>query len=164
MDFVIKKAGAEQAADLETLEAVLKTRPEPDFVARLLASGRDVWVAYQGGNPAGYVVLNPTPAYSLFARLEIPELQDLNVLPAARGQGIGAALVTACEDGARARGAKQVGLAVGLTKSYGPAQRLYVRLGYMPDGYGITYDRENVTPGDMRPVDDNLCLMMIKDL
>jgi GNAT superfamily N-acetyltransferase len=110
------------------------------------------------------VVLNPAPDYSLFARLGIPELQDLNVLPEYRGRGIGAALVAACEDGARARGATEIGLAVGLGKSYGPAQRLYVRLGYMPDGNGITYDRITVTQGDVRPVDDHLCLMMVKTL
>ena len=57
-----------------------------------------------------------------------------------------------------------MGLAVGLHRSYGAAQRLYARLGYMPDGYGVTYDREAVVPGDFRAVDDELCLMMVKTL
>lgn len=110
------------------------------------------------------MVLNPAPSYALFSRLGIPELQDLNVLSGDRERGVGAALVAACEDLARGRGATQIGLAVGLTKSYGAAQRLYARMGYRPDGYGITYDRQTVTAGELRPADDNLCLMMVRDL
>ena len=37
-------------------------------------------------------------------------------------------------------------------------------LGYVPDGSGATYDRLTVAGGEIRPVDDNLCLMMIKAL
>lgn len=160
----IKRAEFGDFEHVRTLESVLKSRPEPDFVERLQSSGRGVVLGFVGDRPAGYVVLNPAPGYSLFARLGIPELQDLNVLPGDRGRGLGAALVRACEDWARENGATQLGLAVGLDKSYGPAQRLYVRLGYMPDGFGVTYDRAPVNAGELRPVDDNLCLMMVKDL
>ena len=47
---------------------------------------------------------------------------------------------------------------------FGAAQRLYCKLGYIPDGNGVTYDREAVRAGDMRAVDDLLCLMMVKAL
>ena len=57
-----------------------------------------------------------------------------------------------------------MGISVALGASYGPAQRLYATLGYMPDGNGVTYDRMAVGFGEMRPVDDDLCLMMVKDL
>lgn len=150
--------------DIAYLESILKSRDEADYADRLFASGRHVLIARLEGRPVGYVVLNPSPEYSMFARLNIPELQDLNVLPDYRGRGIGAALVAACEDHARIIGAAQIGLAVGLHKAYGPAQRLYVRMGYMPDGFGITYDRASVSEGEMRLIDDHLCLMMVKDL
>lgn len=159
-----RQASAQDVEIIRALETILQSRGEADFAAQLFSSGRDVILGFSGDRPVGYVVLNPAPSYALFARLGIPELQDLNVLPADRGRGAGAALVAACENLARGRGATQIGLAVGLTKSYGPAQRLYVRMGYRPDGFGITYDRQTVTTGELRPVDDNLCLMMVRDL
>lgn len=161
---IIRQAGPQDQPAVSFLESLLKTRAEPDYAARLFASSRAVFIAWLDHHPVGYVVLNPAPAYSLFMRLNMPELQDLNVLPDHRNKGVGAALVAVCEGYARGLGHTHIGLAVGLDKTYGPAQRLYVRLGYMPDGFGVTYDRAPITPGEMRPVDDNLCLMMVKDL
>lgn len=157
-------AGSDDAETLKALEAVLKSRSETDFVEKLLQSGRSVMLGFIDGRAGGYAVVNWTPSYNLFARLNIPELQDLNVLPDDRGQGLGRAIVAACEDLARQRGHTQMGLAVGLTRSYGAAQRLYVRMGYEPDGYGITCDRESVSAGQICAVDDNLCLMMLREL
>ena len=163
-DIVINQASQQDWPDISLIESVIKTRTEKEFAKKILDSNRVVFIARMGGEPVGYVVLNLAPLYSLFKRLEIPELQDLNVIPEARHRGVGAALVRVCEDEARKLGAAQIGLAVGLHKFYGPAQRLYVRLGYMPDGFGVTYDRETIAPGEMRPVDDDLCLMMVKTL
>jgi GNAT superfamily N-acetyltransferase len=123
-----------------------------------------VVLGFIDGRAAGYAVVNWAPAYNLFARLNIPELQDLNVLSDERGQGLGRVIVAACEEIAQQRGHTQMGLAVGLTRSYGAAQQLYVRMGYEPDGYGITCDRESVNVGQICAVDDNLCLMMVREL
>jgi hypothetical protein len=57
-----------------------------------------------------------------------------------------------------------MGIGVGLHRAFGAAQRLYIRLGYIPDGNGITYDRLQIAPGEFRPVDDDLCLIMVKEL
>ena len=73
-------------------------------------------------------------------------------------------MVSAFENIARDQGYEQIGISVGLTKDYGAAQRLYVKLGYMPDGYGVTYDREGITAGASYAVDDNFTLMMVKNL
>jgi hypothetical protein len=51
---------------------------------------------------------------------------------------------------------------VGLSADYGAAQRLYHKLGYEPDGNGVTYDRAPVTPGQKYPLDDDLALMLVK--
>lgn len=112
----------------------------------------------------GFVVLNFEPKYNLYKKLGIPEIQDLNVLPNHRKQGIGTALINTCEGIVADQGIEQVGISVGLTTDYGAAQRLYAQLEYIPDGYGVTYDRASVDHGDSYPVDDHLCLMMIKYL
>ncbi len=123
-----------------------------------------ILIASKDNNDVGFGLLNFEPKYQLYQKLEIPEIQDLNVIPDMRRQGIATALIEAFENIANDQGAEQVGISVGLTKDYGPAQRLYVQLGYIPDGYGVTYDRKHVTPRQAYQVDDCLCLMMVKEL
>lgn len=117
-----------------------------------------------GGAPLGYVQLNHAPVYAPFRRLGISEIQDLNVVPAARRQGLGRALVAACEDILRSAGHDSAGISVGLLPSFGAAQRLYAAMGYRPDGAGLCYDDEPVRIGAMLPVDDLLTLKLLKDL
>lgn len=125
---------------------------------------REVFMAAFDGQDAGYCILNWKPKYALFRKMDIPEIQDLNVLPGFRKRGIGAAIITHCEALAIERGYEVMGIGVGLDSTYGSAQRLYVNGGYVPDGNGICYDRQSVTTGAFKPVDDNLCLMMVKKL
>lgn len=125
---------------------------------------RDILVAVIDDALVGYVFLNYYPRYQPFRRLGIPEIQDLFVNPQARRQGVGEALVLACEERARTRQCSDMGIAVGLHSGFGAAQRLYVRLGYVPDGAGVMYDRDAVHMGDMRIIDDDLTLMLIKPL
>lgn len=58
-----------------------------------------------------------------------PDIEDLRVLEARRGQGIGTQLITACEKRARARGQTRIGLSVNPDLNQ-RAQALYERLGY----------------------------------
>jgi GNAT superfamily N-acetyltransferase len=116
------------------------------------------------GQEVGYGFLNRKPKYRLYERLGIYEIQDLNVLPEHRGKGYATALIEHCEARARGEGCSDIGISVGLTRDYGPAQRLYCKLGYRPDGNGITYDRALLSHGDRVTLDDDLCLMMIKTL
>ncbi len=126
-----------------------------------LGDGR-VTMFVHGDN--GYALYVQRPRYAPFLRLNIPEIQDVNVHPDHRGQGIATALIAACEKRAREDGHATIGLGVGLDARYGPAQRLYGKLGYLPDGAGLVYDAEPVAFGAARPNDDDLCLMMIKEL
>jgi len=125
---------------------------------------KSFYIAMLDGRDAGYCVLNYEPKYLGFKLNSIPEIQGLAVHPDMRRAGIGSALVSHCEDIARAAGHKTMGIAFGLHGGFGASQRLYVRAGYVPDGNGITYDRSIVTEGEFRPVDDQLCLMLTKDL
>lgn len=55
-----------------------------------------------------------------------------------------------------------VGIGFGLYDSYGTAQRLYVKRGYIPDGRGLMYDNQPVVPGSQVWVDDELTLFLVK--
>ncbi len=112
----------------------------------------------------GHCILNWIPRYAMFKTLGLPEIQDLNVVSDYRRRGIGQALIEYCEDYAAQKGHDTMGIGVGLDHSFGAAQRLYVRLGYVPDGNGVTYDRQPVAMGDFKPIDENLSLMMTKSL
>ncbi len=123
-----------------------------------------VLVAEHDGEEAGFCLLNFSPRYSLYRRLNIPEIQDLNVLIAHRRKGAASALIKYCEGLARSKNCENIGISVGLTKDYGAAQILYARLGYIPDGNGVTHNREGVHKGQPYPLDDDMALMMVKPL
>ena len=141
---------------------------EPDYFETALQEQMDnkriVFLACYDDKVIGYVHLNFYPQYAPFLRLEIPEIQDLFVHPDARRQGVGECLVAACEAEAIKRRLSDIGIGVGVTGNFGAAQRLYTHLGYMPDGAGAVFDRIPVSMGDVRPIDNRVCLMLIKSL
>ena len=130
----------------------------------IAAERRVMFVAEMGGTIVGYVMLNRQSRYQPFRSAGIYEIQDLYVLPDHRRGGVGEQLVQACEDLARAENCDMIGLAVGLHAGFGSAQRLYTRRGYMPDGFGLVYDMDRVAEGAFVCVDDDLNVMMVKDL
>lgn len=162
----IRAATNDDRAALDGL-AVAHGYQEPGYFARCLdeqrAGRRTIFIAEdKAGQAIGYVMLNRQSRYQPFRSTGAPEIQDLFVLSGNRRGGVGAGLVAACESMAQAEGFDMIGLGVGLHAEYGAAQRLYVRLGYMPDGFGVVYDTQPVRPGEQRPVDDDLNLMMVK--
>lgn len=94
----------------------------------------------------------------------IPEIHDVWVSEEHRGNGIGNRLVQYLEKLAQQENHKQIGIGVGLYKDYGRAQKLYVHLGYVPDGHGLTYKYQSIVPGDLYPIDDDLVIFLKKDL
>ena len=56
------------------------------------------------------------------------------------------------------------GIGVGMDPDYGPAQRLYVLRGYVPDGRGLHYRGHYIQYGEEIIVDDSLALYLTKDL
>ena len=71
-------------------------RPPAPMTADYPAAVRrgQAWVAAADGKVAGFIILIPRPGYLL--------LENVAVLPAAQGQGIGARLLAQAEDRARA--------------------------------------------------------------
>ncbi len=93
-------------------------------------------VAFADGDFAGYVTIRWRSEYPPFAEGNIPEIQDLNVLPEFRRLGIATRLVDEAERRIFER-SPVVGIGFGISADYGPAQRMYVRRGYVPDGRGL---------------------------
>ncbi|CAM3567718.1 GNAT family N-acetyltransferase [Deinococcus frigens] len=105
----------------------------------LFAPGSGGFVAVSGGKVCGCVGFRPDGQDTL-------TLSRLAVLPGARGQGIGAALVRAVEALAAERGFGRVLLAVSQFNL--EVIPLYGRLGYMPSDEAYTF----ASPGSPVPV------------
>lgn len=161
----ISAIDVDQVDRLLVLSQDIKRFSNDDYLRRcLISESREILIASENDYDAGYCILNWQPKYAYFRHLGIAEIQTLVVDSTLRRRGIASALIACCEDKARAAGHKQIGIGVGLHSGFGAAQSLYVKRGYVPDGQGVTYDREIVAGGEFRPVDDQLCLMMIKAL
>lgn len=98
---------------------------------------REVLVGEVEGAVAGYITILPDAKQGPFAGMA-PELSDFNVFEPFQNQGIGNLLLEEAEKRVRLISDK-VTLGVGLHSGYGPAQRLYIKRGYIPDGSGVWY-------------------------
>jgi GNAT superfamily N-acetyltransferase len=116
-----------------------------------------VLVAWCGTGVCGYANVVWQPDYPLFRDAGIPEIQDLNVLPAFRNRGIASRIMDAAEEVIAAR-SPLAGIGVGLYADYGAAQRLYVKRGYIPDGRGASWRDRPVLGGETVVADDDLAL------
>jgi GNAT superfamily N-acetyltransferase len=128
-----------------------------------LTAERITLLAFYNGRFAGSLHLLVTSHYPYFAESGIPEINDFNVIPPLRKLGIGNSLMEYVEKIAL-QNYGIVGIGVGLYQSYGSAQRLYAKRGYIPDGRGVMYKQQPVNPGFDACVDDDLNLYFTKDL
>jgi GNAT superfamily N-acetyltransferase len=122
-----------------------------------------VLVALRGAEVRGYGTVVWEPDYPPFREDGVPEIQDLNVLPAFRRGGIATRILDEAE---RLIGERSpvVGIGVGLYADYGPAQRLYVLRGYVPDGRGMSHNGRFILGGEGVVADDDLALYLRKHL
>ena len=123
---------------------------------------REVLVAEVEGALAGYIRILPCAKQGPFAEI-YPELSDFNVFEPFQNQGIGNLLLEEAEKRVRLISDK-VTLGVGLHSGYGPAQRLYIKRGYIPDGTGVWY--QNYQPAMNAVCEDigELVLYLSKNL
>lgn len=124
---------------------------------------RDVIIAECCNEFAGYITILWNSSYPAFIERNIPEIMDFNVLLKFRRKHIGTILMDEAEERLKIS-SKVAGLRVGLTADYGAAQVLYVKRGYVPDGFGIHYEDKKLNYGDQALVDDELTLGLIKVL
>jgi len=156
----IRKAVAD---DVDALVEMKMADIEECF-ARQDSGSLDIYIATQRAKPVGYSLINWSPKYKFYDVMNIPAIQDLRVKRSFRRKGIATAMMKMLENIVSAAGYQRIGISVGVTAKYGAAQRIYAKMGYIPDGHGVTYDRESIKSGEFRPIDDNLCLMMVKEL
>ena len=121
---------------------------------------RDVLVADLDGSVAGYITILHDAKHGPFVGV-YPELTDFNVFESFQRQGIGTALIEKAEQEAL-KYSDVVTLGVGLHKGYGPAQRLYVKRGYIPDGSGLWFNNEPLAPYAPCENSDDLVLYFSK--
>lgn len=134
MSLVVTRAGAGELDALAPLfDAYRRFYGMPadadagrDFLAARLAQGESVvFLARTGGAPAGFAQLYPLFSSTRLARVWL--LNDLFVDAAARGRGVGAALLGAARAHAHGDGACELILETAVDN---PARRLYERSGY----------------------------------
>jgi GNAT superfamily N-acetyltransferase len=148
------------------LDGAYGLRPPSKFTLYLeeqQAGERSVLIACTDARAVGFVTVRWQSLYPPFRDASIPEIVDLDVLPEFRRLGAGSALMDHAEQLIRTR-STVAGISVGLHGSYGPAQRLYARRGYIPDGRGLWLGDHYVPEGEKVSVDDTLLLYLTKDL
>ena len=120
-------------------------------------------LALYHGNVAGYVFLYYKCRWGALANRNLPCVADLIVFEKYRKQRIATILMDVAEDIA-GKYSNQVYLEVCLNSEYGPAQRLYVKRGYVPDGKGVYYEEKVCETDAVCKNDDELTLCLIKEL
>ena len=124
---------------------------------------RIVFIAEYDGAVKGQCTLVLHPSEGPWGGQNYPEIVDLTVFFDIHGKGIGNKLLDAAEAEA-AKISDMVFLAVGLHSGYGPAQRIYVKRGYIPDGSGVWYQNKVLDQYAPCVNDDDLLLFLSKSL
>ena len=142
--------------------------PKPREVLENYLTGQNsgelsIFIADRGDDVAGYAVLYPCAKNGPFAGKNIPEISDLIVFIKYQHRGIGNKILDEAEKAASSL-SSQVSLGVGLHSGYGPAQRIYVQRGYVPDGSGLWYRDAPLEPYADCKNDDDLVLYLSKEL
>ena len=122
---------------------------------------REVLIADLTSAVAGYITILPDTKQGPFAGMA-PELSDFNVFEPFQNQGIGNLLMEEAENRVKFFSDK-VTLGVGLHSGYGPAQRLYIRRGYIPDGTGVWYRNQPLEMNATSQNNDDLVLYLVKE-
>jgi GNAT superfamily N-acetyltransferase len=118
-------------------------------------------LGYEDGRMVGIVTIRWHSRYPLFRDRNIPLIQNIEIRYEDRGRGLGNAILERAEQEI-ARRSPLAGLVVGISEDYGPAQRLYVKRGYIPDGRGVCREFTPLQNGDVVTVGHDLLLWLIK--
>jgi GNAT superfamily N-acetyltransferase len=166
MAIMIRLANEDDLPLLHSTPAVTGEKRPPLLYERYLLEQergkRVVLLAFYDNRFAGYVTVIWQPEYPPFAEKNIPEINDLAVHDDFLRRGIATSLVDEAEKRIFER-SPVAGIGVGMYAGYGPAQRMYVLRGYVPDGLGLAYKGKTVEPLQKVPVDDDLILYLTKE-
>ncbi|MEL6191896.1 MAG: GNAT family N-acetyltransferase [Bacteroidota bacterium] len=133
------------------------------YLPEISSGERDVVLAENEGEFCGFLTIKWESPYAHFRERGIPEIKNFNVLKKYQRQGIGSLLMDEAERRIQAV-SSFAGIGFGITPDYGPAQILYVKRGYIPDGKGLTKDGYSLNYLDEVVIHDDLVLYLIKEL
>jgi GNAT superfamily N-acetyltransferase len=129
---------------------------------------------YKAGELVGILTIRWRPRTPFLREQNIPLIQNIEIKWERRGQGLGYELMEHAERFASTR-TNRIAICVSISKAYGPAQRLYVKRGFIPDGQGVCQVSEPAERGGLvrvEPLEEgqtvqvggDLLLWLIKDL
>jgi GNAT superfamily N-acetyltransferase len=124
--------------------------------------GGATFLSFVHGELAGYITIRWQSDNPIFRRENIPFIHDLLVFSEFQRRGIASRLMDEAEALIATRASK-AGITVGLFDDYGPAQRLYARKGYVPDGRGVCRAQRPLKKGEVVTMDHDLILWLTKD-
>jgi len=161
---IIEREGIAEAIDEITplFFSQDRTEVERNFEGHAEGNSSSV-IGYQDGEPVGIITIRWECRYPPFKEQNIPLIQNIEIRWDKRGQGIGNELMEHTERYIATRSSR-AGICVGIFDAYGPAQRLYVKRGYIPDGRGVCHPQEPLKEGETITVDHDLLLWLTKDL
>jgi GNAT superfamily N-acetyltransferase len=120
-------------------------------------------IAFEVDAPVAVVTIRWKPNYPPFKEAGIPFIQNIEVQYDLRGKGYGNRVMEAIERHIAQRASK-AGICVALFDDYGPAQRLYAKRGYVPDGRGACHRFTPLQRGQTITLDDDHLIWLVKDL
>ena len=120
-------------------------------------------LGYEAGRLVGIVTIRWFSRNPSFRERQIPLIQNIEIRYEDRGRGLGNQMLERTEQEIAKR-SPLAGLVVGIFESYGPAQRLYAKRGYIPDGRGVCRQFTPLQEGDVITVDHDLLLWLVKDI
>ena len=128
---------------------------EPDGISLIATSGSEA---------VGYVAVIWESSYAGFRSRGIPLVHQVSVSEPWRRRGVATLLMDAAEQRAADRGIATLGITVGLFDEYGPAQRMYARRGYVPDGRGACQGQRPLGEGTQVRLDHDVIIWLTKEL
>lgn len=122
---------------------------------------------YKNGELVGILTIRWHSRNPILRAQGIPLIQNIEIKSGRRGQGLGNELMEHAERFAAARGTKKIAICVSISEAFGPAQRLYAKRGYIPDGQGVTRVYEPTEEGGLarlEPLQDGQTVVVNGDL
>jgi len=120
-------------------------------------------LGYEAGRLVGIVTIRWHCHYPPFRARQIPLIQNIEIRYEDRGRGLGGLMLERTEQEIAQR-SPLAGICVGILDSYGPAQRLYVKRGFIPDGRSVCHPHEPLYGGETVTIDHDLLLWLVKDV
>jgi GNAT superfamily N-acetyltransferase len=134
------------------------------YLADHVEPGGSSLIATSGSGAVGYAAIVWESSYAGFRSRGIPLVHQIAVGQPWRRRGVATLLMDAAERLARDRGIATLGITVGLFDEYGPAQRMYGRRGYIPDGRGACQGQRPLSKGMQVSMGHDLIIWLTKDL